>query len=174
MWIIMDTRIVVKLLVIERMWTVADRRKHADSYGYKNECGQSRIYEMMWTVTYTYKCLLWPCTVSGRLSPSQCWTPPYGKKVQTAMVNNSTNIIKTNNYLPPQIIEDKKKRPRRMALEIQILYACCDTMYPVVMINNLEWDISISFLGKPWYGYSPWPVVCPLSVFISNNTPNNP
>ena len=38
----------------------------------------------------------------------------YEKKVETVMVNNSTNINKTNNHLSPQIIE-------HMVFEIRIL-----------------------------------------------------
>jgi len=37
------------------------------------------------------------------------------------MVNNSTNINKTNSHLSPQITEPKKKRPQQMALEIKVL-----------------------------------------------------
>jgi len=34
------------------------------------------------------------------------------------VVNNSININQANNNLPPQIIEDIKKRPRDMTLHI--------------------------------------------------------
>ena len=40
----------------------------------------------------------------------------YEKKVETMMINNSTNINKTNNHISPQIME-QKKRARHMALK---------------------------------------------------------
>jgi len=33
----------------------------------------------------------------------------YEKKVETMMINNSTNINKTNNHISPQIMEQKKE-----------------------------------------------------------------
>ena len=36
------------------------------------------------------------------------------------MINNSTNINKTNNHLSPQLI-DNNKRPRHLTLEIHVL-----------------------------------------------------
>jgi hypothetical protein len=47
-------------------------------------------------------------------SPSLLWNymiiDAMKKKVQTVIVNNSTNINKTNNHLSPQIIENNKKK----------------------------------------------------------------
>jgi len=43
----------------------------------------------------------------------------YEKTFYTVMVNNGTNINKTNSYLLAQIIEQKKER-RHMMLEIQV------------------------------------------------------
>ena len=37
------------------------------------------------------------------------------------IVNNSTNIDKTNNHLSSQIFEDKKENDQHMTLEIQVL-----------------------------------------------------
>ena len=54
--------------------------------------------------------------------PGTSNTYPYEKKIKTVMVNNSTNINKTNNHLSPQHIKHTK-RPRYMyiTLEIQVL-----------------------------------------------------
>jgi hypothetical protein len=49
---------------------------------------------------------------------------------------NSTNLNKRNNYIPPgKKNEHKKKRPRHMMLEIQVL--ACDRHKKVVSIGDL-------------------------------------
>jgi hypothetical protein len=74
------------------------------------------------------------------------------------MVNNSTNINKTNetvnsdgqpfhqyqqNHLSPQIIEYKIKRPRRMTFEIQLQFSFADKTN--VFSSNLVYNIRITF-----------------------------
>ena len=59
----------------------------------------------------------------------------YEKKVETVMVNNSTNINKTNNHLSPQIIE-------HMVFEILIL-----AWHKHKNVGWLNWFISMSWLG---------------------------
>ena len=54
--------------------------------------------------------------------PGTSNTYHYEKKIKTVMVNNSTNINKTNNHLSPQVIKHKKKTQiMYITLEIQVL-----------------------------------------------------
>ena len=50
------------------------------------------------------------------------------------MVNNATNIKKTNNHLEPQVIEHKK-RPRHITLEIQLLVSDMQTSITYAHMN---------------------------------------
>jgi hypothetical protein len=53
------------------------------------------------------------------------------------MVNNSTNINKTNNHISPHITKTQK-RPRHMTLEIQGQAHKCDVVKLVSGISSLS------------------------------------
>ena len=53
------------------------------------------------------------------------------------MVNNSTNINKTNNHVSPHITKTQK-RPRHMALEMQGQAQKCDVVKLVSGISSLS------------------------------------
>ena len=58
----------------------------------------------------------------------------YEKKYSTGNQLFNININKTNNYLSPQITE-QNKRPRHMAMKIQII--TCERHKNVVVINQI-------------------------------------
>ena len=57
----------------------------------------------------------------------------YEKKIFAVMVNNSTNINRSNNFISPQITEYKKEH---MMLEIQVLVSCYNIVRGLTLFIN--------------------------------------
>ena len=59
----------------------------------------------------------------------------YEKKIETVMVNNSTNINKTNNHLLPQVIEHQKNPTYSIGNLCHGLYLLYSYIQPTCLID---------------------------------------